>query len=129
MFKPEVLVSLRAASLDSDYTQGGTPLDLGPYVNAGKRQITAIWAPAVTGTDTDETYNNKLQESATTASSDFSDISGAAFSEVSSTDTLAWQSLTFVTNQRYVRSYATIAGTTPTMIDFTALLLTARFDT
>ena len=125
---PIKLVGIRSAALDSDGA-GSNELDLGPYVNAGKRQIIGVWAPAVTGTDTDETYDNKFQDCATTVGSDFADISGAAFTQVTQESTLAFQTVAFSTNKRYIRSYATLGGTTPTMQDWTGVILTGRFDT
>lgn len=126
-----LLVAVRASTLDSDATFSAE-LDLGPYVNAGKHQIIGVWAPSVMSlaTDTDGTYDNKFQESATTVDSDFSDISGAAFTQVLTNAVLAWQFTSpFVTNKRYIRSVVTITGTAPSLGDYTAVLLEPRFDT
>ena len=126
------LVQIRASTMDSDSTMASTELDLGPYVNSGKRMITGVWAPYPTmaASDTDTTYANKFQESATTVDSDFSDISGAAFTTFTqATDTLAFQTVNFHTNLRYIRSVITIAGTAGGLMDFTSVLLGPRFDT
>lgn len=125
-----VFVQLDATAYDSDSASyNSAEADLGPYVNSGKRQIQAVWAPAVTGADTDETYNCKLQESASTVDSDFSDISGAAFTQVTSESTKAFQTLLFNTMKRYVRSVVTIAGTSATIQNWVGLLVEPRFDT
>jgi hypothetical protein len=126
------LVQIRASTMDSDSTMAAGELDLGPYVNAGKRMITGVWAPFPTtaaATDTDTTLDNKFQESATTVDSDFSDISGAAFTQVLQTTTLAFQTVNFSTNKRYIRSVITIGGTAGSLVDHTAVLVGPRFDT
>lgn len=124
-------VQVRAATLDSDATMASAELDLGPYVNSGKVQITGVWAPVVTSasSDTDGTYDNKWQESATTVDSDFSDISGAAFTQVLSNDALAFQTVTFTTNKRYIRSLITLGGTAAGLASYSGVLVGARFDT
>ncbi len=119
--------------MDSDSTMASSELDLGPYVNAGKRMITGVWAPVPTtaaATDTDTTFDNKFQESATTVDSDFSDISGAAFTQlVQATGTPAFQTVNFSTNKRYIRSVITLGGTAASMFDYTGVLVGTRFDT
>lgn len=126
-----LLVTVRAANLDSDSTLSSAELDLGPYANAGKRQIIGVWAPGSrsAATDTDGTFDNKFQESATTVSGDFSDISGAAFTQVAADGTPAFQTITFSTNKRYIRSVVTLGGTAAKVADFTGVLLVPRFDT
>lgn len=132
MATPNVkLVSVNAATLDSDAGAQTTEIDLGPYVNSGHRQITAIWAPTWIGaaSDTDFTFDLKFQESATTASTDYGDITGAAFTQVTAVTGYAWQTITFNTMKRYVRAYWTLAGTAVSVMDYTALLLEPRFTT
>ena len=126
------LVSVRVAAMTSDSTMASAELDLGPYVNAGKRQIVGVWAPTYTGlaSDTDGTFDNKFQESATTVDSDFSDISGAAFTQATTVGGAAWgYTSPFVTNKRYIRSVIAIGGTAAALTDYTAVLLLPRFDT
>jgi hypothetical protein len=60
----------------------------------------------------------KFQESTTTTTTDFGDITGAAFATQTTTQTTP-QMITFDRSKRYVRSIATFSGTT---ID-TALLV------
>ena len=126
------LVSVRVAAMTSDSTMASAELDLGPYVNAGKRQIVGVWAPTYTGlaSDTDGTFDNKFQESATTVDSDFSDISGAAFTQVTTIATQAWQYTSpFNTNKRYIRAVIALGGTATAITDYTAVLLEPRSDT
>lgn len=121
------LVTLIAAASDTVTSQSGD-LDLGPYVNAGKRQAIGVWAPAITGADTDETYDNKFQEGATTVDSDFADITGAAFTQVTPETTKAFQTIVFPVSKRYLRSVMTIAGTTPGLQNWTGVILQGRWD-
>ena len=126
-------VQLRASNglLTSDSPSASSELDLGPYVNAGgKRQIIAVWAPGIfnAATDTDATYDEKLQQSATTVDTDFTDITGGAFTQVSGDlGSMAFQSITVNVTQRYIRSVATLAGTVPKINDMVGLILTSRF--
>jgi hypothetical protein len=129
--KPEKIVLLRAARMDTAATAESTELDLGPYINVGKRQIIGAWAalPLSLSTDTDGTYDNKFQESATTVSSDFSDITGASFTQVVATATAALETVIFSTNKRYIRSVIALGGTAAVVGDFTVVGLTGRYDT
>ena len=131
MYATTRLVLIRAASLTSDSTMASGELDLGPYVESGKREIGGVWGyvPNSASTDTDGTYDNKFQESATTVDSDFSDITGAAFTQVAASDTAALQQIAFSTNKRYIRSLITLGGTVAKVIDFTAVRLTTRMST
>ena len=97
---------------DSGDTAYGADLDFQKYfVNPGKRPMKAVLCAGITSTDSG-TFNYKLQESATTVDSDYSDISGAAFTAIGDSDTLAAQELEFYTNKRYIRGTGTIAGGT-----------------
>jgi hypothetical protein len=133
MFDPIKIVQVRissAALVDSDATApASNEVDLAPYAVVGKRSIVAVWAPIILGTDTDETYDNEIQESDTTASSDFATISGANFTQVTPETDAAFQSLTLVATKRYVRSLLTLGGTTASIRDATALVVMGRFDT
>ena len=97
---------------DSGDTLSGTEIDFQKYfVNPGKREMKAVLGAGITTTDSG-TFNYKLQESLTTVDSDFSDISGATFTQVGDSDTLAMEEIHFYTNKRYVRGIATIVGGT-----------------
>lgn len=133
MNEPLKVVTLRASTanlVDTDATAvASNEVDLGPYIHVGKRQAIAFWCPVIEGTDTDETYDNKIQESATTADTDFADISGATFTQVTPETAGAIQAIRFVPTQRYVRSYLQIGGTTASIKDWCGLVLSGRFDT
>lgn len=97
-------------------TAAGTELNLQKYfVNPGKREMKAVLSPVWGGAASDSgTFDYKLQESNTTVDSDFSDITGATFTQVSgdSDNTGATaEAIHFFTNKQYVRGYATVAGT------------------
>ena len=97
---------------DSGDTLSGTEIDFQKYfVNPGKREMKAVLGAGITSTDSG-TFNYKLQESLTTVDSDFSDISGATFTQVGDSDTLSMEEIHFYTNNRYVRGIATIVGGT-----------------
>lgn len=130
---PLVFVDLLSSSADSDYTAAGTEIDLGPYCCMDKTCM-AVWAPAwypevSTDSDTDCTFDCKLQQSATTVDSDFGDITDAAFTQVTGDSAHAFQSLVFKPTKRYVRTYIALTGTTPSIINYVGLLLQGRFDT
>ena len=94
---------------DSADAAAQTELDLSKYfVNPGKREMKAVLSATLASTDSG-TFNYKLQHSTTTVDSDFSDISGASFTQVENASPSV-QSLHFFTNKRYVRGYQTIAG-------------------
>jgi hypothetical protein len=102
------------AGFDSGDTMTSGELDLQKYfVNPGKREMKATLAAGITTTDSG-TFSYKLQESNTTVDSDFSDISGAAFTNTVDSDTgaLSVQQLHFFTSKRYVRGAGTIVGGT-----------------
>lgn len=91
-------------------------VDLGKYyVSPGSRELMATLVAVPTGADTDEKSDVKLQESATTVDSDFTDITGATFTQISQEDsTPAIQQIFFTmgAGKRYVRPHHTGAGTT-----------------
>lgn len=94
-------------------TVTGSDVDLSNYTNVGGREMKAILAVDSAGTDTDETCDVKLQESPTTVSSDFADITGAAFTQYIQESASAVEEIHFRAQQRYIRGVATLAGTTP----------------
>ena len=129
MGKNVIFVSIRASTVTSATTTS-TEIDMGPYINVGKREVIGVWAPGRDSTvTTDISFANKFQESATTVDSDFADITGAAFTTLGEAFSLAFESIEFVVTKRYLRSYATIAGTTAAVIDYTGVIVEARFDT
>lgn len=84
------------------------------YVSPARREMMATAVIFPTGADTDEVTDVKLQESATTVDSDFTDITGATFTQVAQEDTPAVQQIFFMTKAttKYVRAHHTGAGTT-----------------
>lgn len=111
---------------DSGDAAAQTELDLAKYfVNPGKREMKAVLSAILTSTDSG-LFDYKLQHSNTTVDSDFSDISGASFTQVGSTATPAPEAIHFFTNRQYVRGYQTIAGGTSWAV--TALLFAVKRD-
>lgn len=100
------LVSLIPAG---EYTssQNGSSVDVKDYV--GKVMI--ILDSSAAGT-TDETLDVKIQSSSD--GSTWSDISGAAFTQVTTSASLQKIGLIIDDQTRYIRAVATIAGTSPT---------------
>lgn len=97
----------------------GAAVDLLNSVNAGGRAMKAfVNVGAVTGTT--PTLDLKMQESATTTAGDFTDITGATFTQLTTSGTA---SLVFQAKKRYVRLVATHGGTSPSFL-FSASLLT-----
>ena len=128
MGKNLVFLTLRAAAVTSGTTTS-TEQDLGPYINVGKRSVVGVWCAFPDSTcTTDGSFDNKFQESATTVDSDFADITGADFTAITGESTPATECLTFVVTKRYLRSYATIAGTTAAFKDLTGVIVESRYD-
>lgn len=103
-------LTLHKASVGT--TAAGTEVDLQKYfISPGKREmkcvVTAISAAVASDSGA---FDYKLQESTTTVDSDFSDISGAATTQVVDTDTNTDQVIHFYTKNQYIRGYATITG-------------------
>lgn len=93
-------------------TAAGTEVDLQKYfVSPGKREMKAVLTALIGVSSDSGSIDVKLQESATTVDSDFSDISGATFTQVTDAATPAAEAIHFFTKQRYVRTYRTLAGT------------------
>ena len=94
-------------------TGAGTELNLQKYfVNPGKREMKAVLGALETVSYDSGSLAYKLQHSNTTVDSDFSDISGAAFTTLQDSDTNVLQDLHFYTNKQYVRGYRTLVGGT-----------------
>lgn len=111
---------------DSADTAAQAEVDLAKYfVNPGKREMKAVIVPVLASTDSG-LFDYKLQHSTTTVDSDFSDISGAAITQVGSSATPAVNELHFFTNKRYVRGYQTIAGGTNWVVS--AVLFAVKLD-
>lgn len=124
-----VFVSIRASTVTSGTTTS-TEVDMGPYINVGKREVIGVWAPGRDSTvTTDVSFANKFQESATTVDSDFGDITGGGFTTLGEAFTLAFESIEFPLTKRYLRSYITLSGTTAACLDYTGVIVEARFDT
>lgn len=83
----------------------GTAVDLQGYVNPGGRAMKAyLDVGAIT---TAGALTMKIQQSDTTTAGDFTDITGAAFTGYTVTQTTATnQSIHFVATKRYVRAVA-----------------------
>jgi len=94
-------------------TGAGTEVDLQKnFVSPGKREMKCVYGAVEAGAASDSgTFTYKLQESATTVDSDFSDISGAAFTAQGDSDTAAIQTIHFFTNKRFIRGYRTLGAT------------------
>lgn len=111
---------------DSGDAAAQTEVDLAKYfVNPGKREMKATLSAILTSTDSG-LFDYKLQHSNTTVDSDFSDISGATFTQVGSTATPAPEAIHFFTARQYVRGYQTIAGGTSWAVS--ALLFAVKRD-
>ena len=94
-------------------TAAGTEVDLAKhFVNPGKREMKAVLGALESVASDSGSLAYKLQESNTTVDSDFSDISGAAFTTLQDSDTNVLQQIHFFTKKRYVRGHRTIAGGT-----------------
>ena len=111
-------------------TASGTEIALFPYyVSPGKREMKAVlMAYADTANVASDTFELvvKLQESATTVDSDFTDITGAAFTAVDETATTGTlQQIHFQTAaaSKYLREYATITGSGSIHVNAAALLV------
>lgn len=112
------LVELVAASRKSA-SATGSDVDLKGYINPGGRQMKAFLS--VTGVSgTSPTLDVKIQEADATSS--YTDISGATFTQATTTTS---EEIHFRTNKRYVRAIATLAGTSP-VFDVATLLLVEK---
>lgn len=115
------LTGLPAATVTTD--GNGANIDLQTYVGSGHRQLAArLSCGTITGTQ--GTLDIKVQESTTTTSGDFTDISGAAFTQL--VTTTGGETIHFLTNKRYVRFVKTVGGTSPSYVVSVALLVQNR---
>lgn len=126
----KVVANLHVQAVTSDSDMHGTALDLSPYVNVGKREFVGVFAANITSATSDATIDCKLQESSlgTTVSSDWADITGAAFTQVVH-GTAGFSTLKAKTNKRYLRDIVTLGGTGCAGVVFAAAVVTPRFDT
>jgi len=104
--------ALYRASLDNGLvsaTAAGTEVDLSKtFVEPGKREIAAMLSAFVSTSDSG-TFDYKLQESNTTVDSDFADITGAAFAQVTDA-AAAKETIYFNTTKRYIRGHRTVGA-------------------
>jgi hypothetical protein len=117
---------LYVAKLDAGVktTGAGTEVDLSKsFVEPGKRTLAAILTAIDTVTSDSGSFDYKIQESATTVDSDFTDITGATFTSLTEASTAAPETIFFNTTKRYVRGYNTTAGS---WVAAAHLLLTKR---
>ena len=104
----EVLPAQAASS-----TATGSAVDMQGYAH-GRRRLKGIVVCLPTGADANETCDVKLQESDTTTSGDFADITGATFTQILQPGGAKSEEISFTLKKRYIRAIATLAGTTPT---------------
>ncbi len=96
---------------DSTDTAAFAEVDLAKhFVNPGKREMKALLGAKVEIASDSGSFDYKLQESNTTVDSDFSDITGATFTQVTDASTAAVEAIHFFTAKRYVRGYGTPSG-------------------
>ena len=130
MAKNRKLVQILADTADSDVAN--TPdLDLGPYVHTGVIELEGVWLfhDFGAGTDTDHTYDMKFQEAGTTVDSDFSDISGAAFTQGTTVTEDTINQISFTATKRYIRGYQVLGGTVVDSYVFLGVIAIPRYDT
>lgn len=84
------------------------------YVTPGRRNLKAtLVATPITATNTDTwSVTYKLQESATTVDTDFTDITNGAFAALTDTDTVIVHEVHFdvLATSKYIRGYNTLVG-------------------
>lgn len=109
------LISLNAGSVTA--TGALTEKPLGGYlVSPGRREMMAVLtAFNGAGNVASDSYaiDVKLQESPTTVDSDFTDISGASFTQVTETATTGTPEAIFfqtLAASKYIRGHATVTG-------------------
>jgi len=92
----------------------GSAVDLSSYVDTSNVQMAAdLYSVHVTNTQ--GKLDVKVQQSDTTTTGDFADISGATFTQLTTSTAFEGtvETIHFVTNKRYVRLVTTASGTTP----------------
>ena len=110
-----VVLNMNNAEVQSTSVVNGSDVDLLPYAHGYRELKGFLFDHSSSDTTTDCTIDVKFQESATTASSDFSDISGATFTQVLPADAAGQQEIHFQAAQRYIRSVVTPDGTAATI--------------
>jgi hypothetical protein len=83
------------------------------YLSPGAHEMAATWSAIYGGSDTG-TATLKLQESTSSSTADYADITGAAFTAAADTDTTAVnETIYFKTKplSKYIRGVCTISGT------------------
>ena len=106
-------------------TANGSGVDL-QGSNDAEGEAVVILDCAAAGAGTTPTYNVKIQDSAD--NSTFADVTGATFTQV--TSTASQQKLTINANdvQRYIRAVATIGGTSsPSFVASVSLLYSKKY--
>lgn len=100
---------LAAATLSS--SAADTEVDLSKnFVEPGKRPIAAVLTAYNAVSSDSGIFDYKIQESATTVDSDFTDITGAAFTQLNEGSTVAPEVIQFNTTKQYVRGYHTVTS-------------------
>lgn len=105
-------------------------VDLAIYVNVGRRECKAYLAlHGTSDTTTDVTVDYEIQESVSTASSDFATIAGATFEQKTSSDFPVEQVIHFTPTKQFVRGRALSVGSTVEIGITSAILAIARATT
>lgn len=110
MFQENLEIKELLSPATRSTSANGSAVDLQATIHPGGRQIKAYLnlsslagtTPSVTG---------KIQDSDTTTSADFTDVSGASFTAVTSTAG-GTEAIHFVTNKRYIRAVLTLTANT-----------------
>lgn len=133
MFNRDLLaISAMAQKVASTAAVEGTAVDLAGYLSVARREVKFVIGYvdyiSTATTTTDQTISVKFQESATTVSSDFSDITGVTTGTVTSTAHTAAAIAEYNghVSKRYVRAYAVAAGTSPTFAVTAAVIPAQR---
>jgi len=100
--------TLVALARTGSTSYSGSAIDLANTLHVGGRQIKALLD--VGAATTAGTLDVKMQEDTTSAFTSASDISGAAFTQV--TDSTGSEEIHFRATKRYVRAYAAVGAAT-----------------
>jgi hypothetical protein len=102
----------KTLDIDWDTTAAGTELALSGLYASPKREICAILSATFDGPGTDTgSLDIKMQESQTTVDTDYTDITGAAFTTLTDASTTGDAEQIFfnvASTSKYIRPYATI---------------------
>ncbi len=110
------VLNLYNAEIASTSVVNSNEVDLAPYIHVAGREMKAwLRVHGSTDTTTDALIDVKLQESATTASTDFSDITGATFTQVRPAAAAGAEEIHVQAAKRYVRAVITPDGTAATI--------------